>query len=295
MQVLSNRLEALGCEFRALSSAVTIDALVAMRLNAVVVDLAVLGPGGWEYLERVCARLPGLAVIVCTGPSSVAQRVRGLRLGADAWITKPCHAEELICVIEAAIRRHSRTDMPQIEDAIQVGEILIRPDLYQAYAGEASLELTAREFEILHLLSQSDRVLRREEIYERVWGYAMAHGDRSVDVFVRKLRQKLRNASSEWNYIHTHFGVGYRFAPEPDDGELCPDAEVTPDGEVALDGEVAAEAEATAFAEIVADGADAEVTPDGEAAADTGVAAVAEIVPDGEVGSEPELLSALAS
>jgi DNA-binding response OmpR family regulator len=100
---------------------------------------------------------------------------------------------------------------------MQVGEITIRPDLYQAYAGEVSLELTAREFEILHLLSQSDRVLRREEIYERVWGYAMAHGDRSVDVFVRKLRQKLRTASPGWSYIHTHFGVGYRFAPESED------------------------------------------------------------------------------
>ena len=217
MQVLSNRLETLGWEWRALSSAVTADALVVMRLNALVVDVAVLGPGSWEYLERVCARLPGLAVIVCTGPSSVAQRVRGLRLGADAWMTKPCHAEELICVIEAAIRRHRRNDMPELEAAARVGEITVRPDLYQAYAREVSLELTAREFEILHLLSQSDRVLRREEIYERVWGYAMAHGDRSVDVFVRKLRQKLRTASPEWSYIHTHFGVGYRFAPERDD------------------------------------------------------------------------------
>ena len=61
-------------------------------------------------------------------------------------------------------------------------------------------------------------MLRREEIYERVWGYAMAHGDRSVDVFVRKLRQKLRTASPQWSYIHTHFGVGYRFAPERDGG-----------------------------------------------------------------------------
>jgi DNA-binding response OmpR family regulator len=217
MQVLSNRLDALGWDLRALSNAATIDALVTMRLNALVVDLAVLGPGSWEYLERVCARLPGLAVIVCTGPSSVAQRVRGLRLGADAWMTKPCHAEELICVIEAAIRRHRRTEMPEMEDSIRVGEILIRPDLYQAYSGDMSLELTAREFEILHLLSQSDRVLRREEIYERVWGYAMAHGDRSVDVFVRKLRQKLRGASPVWSYIHTHFGVGYRFAPEVDE------------------------------------------------------------------------------
>ncbi len=217
-QVLSNRLNALGWELRALSSPLTVDALVSMRLNALVVDLAVLGPGSWEYLERVCSRLPGLAVIVCTGPSSVAQRVRGLRLGADAWMTKPCHAEELICVIEAALRRHRRGEMPAIEDAQLVGEITIRPDLYQAYAGDSSLELTAREFEILQLLSQSDRVLRREEIYERIWGYAMAHGDRSVDVFVRKLRQKLRTASPQWSYIHTHFGVGYRFAPEPDDG-----------------------------------------------------------------------------
>ena len=104
--------------------------------------------------------------------------------------------------------------MPQLEDSSQVGEIVIRPDLYQAYAGEASLELTAREFEILHLLSQSDRVLRREDIYERVWGYAMVHGDRSVDVFVRKLRQKLEKASPRWRYIHTHFGIGYRFAAE---------------------------------------------------------------------------------
>ena len=142
-------------------------------------------------------------MIVCTGPSSVAQRVRGLRLGADAWVTKPCHAEELICVIEAAVRRHRRAEMPAIEAAARFGEITIRPDLYQAYADEISLELTAREFEILHLLTGSDRVLRREEIYERVWGYAMAHGDRSVDVFVRKLRQKLRAASPRVE-LHPH-------------------------------------------------------------------------------------------
>jgi DNA-binding response OmpR family regulator len=216
MQVLANRLDTLGWDHRTLSSPATAEALVSMRLNALVLDVAVLGPGSWEYVERVCARLPGLAVVVCTGPSSVAQRVRGLRLGIDAWITKPCHPEELICIVEAALRRHRRSEMPQLHATAMVGEITVRPDLYQAYAGELSLELTAREFEILQLLAQSDRVLRREEIYERVWGYAMAHGDRSVDVFVRKLRQKLRAASPQWSYIHTHFGVGYRFAPEPD-------------------------------------------------------------------------------
>src|SRR5438309_10646694 len=102
MQVLSKRLDALGCEYRPLSAPLNADALVSMRLNALVLDLAILGPGGWGYLEQVCARLPGLAVVVCTGPSTVAQRVRGLRLGADAWVTKPCHPEGLIGGVEAA-------------------------------------------------------------------------------------------------------------------------------------------------------------------------------------------------
>ncbi len=64
------------------------------------------------------------------------------------------------------------------------------------------------------LAEASGTVIEREEIYQRVWGYAMAHGDRSVDVFVRKLRAKLHRLSPDWDYIHTHFGVGYRFEPE---------------------------------------------------------------------------------
>jgi DNA-binding response OmpR family regulator len=216
LQVLAKRIEALGWEHRVLPAPVSATDLVAMRLNALLIDPAVIGSERWEYLENVCAHLPGLAVVVCSGPSSVAQRVRGLRLGCDAWITKPCHPEEVVCVVEAAVRRYRHGELP-LEWPIQVGEVTIRPELHQAYVDEVSLDLTAREFEILHLLSQADRVLRREEIYERVWGYAMARGDRSVDVFVRKLRQKLRFASPEWSYIHTHFGVGYRFAAEPDD------------------------------------------------------------------------------
>ena len=112
MQVLAKRLHARAWDHRNLSSPVTTEALISMRLNALVVDTAVVGPDSWDYLERVCSRLPGLAVVVCTGPSSVAQRVRGLRLGVDAWITKPCHPEELICVIEAALRRHRRSELP---------------------------------------------------------------------------------------------------------------------------------------------------------------------------------------
>ena len=95
------------------------------------------------------------------------------------------------------------------------GEVEVRPDRFQAFVGGHSLELTRREFELIQLLSAAEgRVLEREEIYSRLWGYAMVRGDRSVDVFVRKLRQKLEKASPQWRYIHTHFGVGYRFAAE---------------------------------------------------------------------------------
>ena len=83
-------------------------------------------------------------------------------------------------------------------------------------SASGSLDLTRREFELLQLLADAKgQVLEREAIYQRVWGYAMAHGDRSVDVFIRKLRQKLEKRSPGWGYIHTHFGVGYRFDPEP--------------------------------------------------------------------------------
>jgi DNA-binding response OmpR family regulator len=96
------------------------------------------------------------------------------------------------------------------------GELEIRGDQYQAFVANQSLGLTRREFELLQVLAEANgRVIEREEIYQRVWGYAMAHGDRSVDVFVRKLRSKLQKASPGWQYIHTHFGVGYRFEPEP--------------------------------------------------------------------------------
>src|SRR3954451_24693031 len=220
LQVLGKRLEAAGWAYRVLSTPVPLDAMVAMRLNAVVVDLGVLGPQGWTYLEKLCARLPGLGVIVCTGQSSVAQRVRALRIGADDWVTKPCHPEELIARAEAVVRRRRRAEVGRVEsDPVVAGELEIRADQFQVFAGGASVELTRREFELIQLLADAaGQVLQREEIYQRVWGYAMVHGDRSVDVFVRKLRSKLEKASPSWRYIHTPFGIGYRFAAEPVDG-----------------------------------------------------------------------------
>lgn len=216
LRVLSKRLDAAGHRYRVLAGATPIEELVAMRLDALIVDLRVLGNHAWEQLERVGREAPGLPVVVCCGPSTVAQRVRGLRMGADDWLSKPCHPEELIARVEAVVRRRSRARAKEAEPTVAVGELTISADRFQAFVDDRSLELTRREFELLRLLAGSPgRVLEREDIYERVWGYAMARGDRSVDVFVRKLRQKLEKGSPSWRYIHTHFGIGYRFSPEP--------------------------------------------------------------------------------
>jgi DNA-binding response OmpR family regulator len=120
------------------------------------------------------------------------------------------HALRLIlthAAAEAEIAPHAQP--------INAGEIEIRADRFQAFVGERSIDLTRREFELVELLAAAEtRVLEREEIYLRLWGYEMLRGDRSVDVFVRKMRQKLEKASPGWRYIHTHFGIGYRFAAE---------------------------------------------------------------------------------
>jgi DNA-binding response OmpR family regulator len=212
----SGFMDRLGWEHRVLASPVPTDAIASMRLSALVVDLAVLGPPAWEWLERLCGALPELGIVVCTGPSTVAQRVRGLRLGADDWITKPCHPEEVIARVQGLVRRRRRATARTESKPVSAGEVEIRSDRFQAFVTGRSLELTRREFELIELLAGGEgRVLEREEIYSRLWGYAMVRGDRSVDVFVRKLRQKLERASPGWRYIHTHFGIGYRFAAEP--------------------------------------------------------------------------------
>lgn len=233
LTVITRRLDALRWQSQVLPYPPATEQLTVMRLHALVLNPSLTG---LEYVERVAEALPGMALLVVSPPVTVSHRVRGLRAGADDWITKPCHPEELLARIQAVLRRRRLGDVPLDEQAVDAGELAIRPDRFDAYAGEQAAGLSRREYELLWQLALAEgRVLERERIYERVWGYTMVRGDRSVDVFVRKLRAKLERISPGWRYVHTHFGIGYRFAAEPVEGapadavQAAPAAPAKPD------------------------------------------------------------------
>jgi DNA-binding response OmpR family regulator len=107
---------------------------------------------------------------------------------------------------------------PPPRDARRVANVEVRPDELQVLVDGKRAGLTVREFELfLVLVERFDRVVPRPDLYELVWGGKMPRRDRSVDVFVRKVRKKLELCAPDWTFIHTHFGIGYRFAPERDD------------------------------------------------------------------------------
>ena len=211
--VLRRRLRVIGWDATGLPHATAPEQLAALRLHTALINPAVTG---LQYVETVCRALPGLAVIVISPRAPVSDRVRGLRGGADDWMTKPVHPDELVARIEAVLRRRRAGELPATEQPIAAGELEIRPDRFDAYGHGRPAGLSRKEYELLRLLAAADgQVLEREDIYQRVWGFTMARGDRSVDVFVRKLRHKLEAVSPSWRYVHTHSGVGYRFAAEP--------------------------------------------------------------------------------
>ena len=214
VHVLNNRATRMGWHPVLHEKAPSIHELLDQRLSAIVVDPDAVEGDVFEFIEQVGRDAPELAVVVVSLSSTARDRVRGLHLGADDWINKPCHPEEVAARIEAILRRARRATSRLMTAPAMSGELEIDLSRFQAYGGERSLDFTRREFEVLRLLAGAlGKVLPREEIYEQVWGYRMAHGDRSVDVFVRKVRQKLETASPDWVYIHTHFGLGYRYEP----------------------------------------------------------------------------------
>jgi two-component system alkaline phosphatase synthesis response regulator PhoP len=179
--------------------------------DLVLLDLNLQGMDGMEVAARLRER-SDVFILMLTARSEEADRVAGLRIGADDYLTKPFSPRELVARVEAILRR--RRGAPLREAVIRFKHVVIDPDAREASAGGQSLELSPTEFDVLMALARhANRVLSREQLIDLVWGADFYGTDRVVDVYVGQVRRKLEAATGT-TLIATVRGVGYRFVDE---------------------------------------------------------------------------------
>ena len=183
------------------------------RPDVCVLDLMLPGLDGWKLIETVRNEGIGTPILVISARGSEHDRVNALELGADDYLVKPFSMNELVARVRAASRRALRRDEAHRGDPIQIEELRIDPGEVQAFVDGESAGLTPTEFRLLYQLAlERGRVVTRDELLQKIWGRRESHRDRTVDVFVRRLRQKVDKASSTHSFIQTRFGGTTRSA-----------------------------------------------------------------------------------
>jgi DNA-binding response OmpR family regulator len=183
-----------------------------------VLDLMLPGLDGWKLIETARAEGIGTPIVVVSARGTEHDRVHALEIGADDYLVKPFSMKELVARVGAAARRGSRPATVQRGDEIAIEELRIDPREVQAFVDGQSVELTPTEFKLLYTLAlDRGRVVTRDELLQKVWGRRETHRDRTVDVFVRRLRKKVDTIAPRHTFIQTRFGVGYRLEPMPKD------------------------------------------------------------------------------
>jgi DNA-binding response OmpR family regulator len=188
--------------------------------DVVVLDLMLPGLDGWKLIESARAEGIGTPIIVVSARGTEHDRVHALQIGADDYLVKPFSMKELVARVQAAARRGVRAQPEERGDTIEIEELRIEPREVQAYVDGQSAELTPTEFRLLYALAlDRGRVTTRDELLQRIWGRRETHRDRTVDVFVRRLRDKIDRVAPRHTFIQTRYGVGYRLEPVSKDGE----------------------------------------------------------------------------
>ena len=184
--------------------------------DVVVLDLMLPGLDGWSVIETARGEGIGTPIVVVSARGTEADRIKALELGADDYLVKPFSMQELVARVRAAARRGVRALEETGGEAIELEELVIDPREVQAYVDGVNANLTPTEFRLLYALAQAHgRVVTREELMQRIWSRRQRHRDRTVDVFVRKLRGKIDQRAPRHTFIHTRHGVGYKLQPLP--------------------------------------------------------------------------------
>jgi DNA-binding response OmpR family regulator len=181
-----------------------------------VLDLMLPGVDGWKLIETVRSEGIGTPIVVVSARGTEHDRVHALEIGADDYLVKPFSMKELVARVRVAARRGVRAEEAPRGEPLEIEELRIDPDEVQAYVDGESAELTPTEFRLLYALAlEQGRVVTRDELLQRLWGRRQAHRDRTVDVFVRRLRDKIDRRASRHSFIQTRYGVGYKLEPLP--------------------------------------------------------------------------------
>ncbi|HHV61947.1 MAG TPA: response regulator transcription factor [Firmicutes bacterium] len=204
-----------GFEVRSASDGVTALSLAAdIKPDLVILDIMLPGVSGWE----VCRKLrtsSDVPVIMLTAKGEKLDKLKGFELGTDDYVTKPFDADELVERVKAFLRRAR-------PDAFGGGDEVRHADLYMNRRSRSvevkgrEITLSPKEFDLLwYMASNPNRVFNRDELLEKVWGYEYFGGVRTVDTHIKQLRQKIEEDPDAPRYIHTVWGVGYKFNPRP--------------------------------------------------------------------------------
>lgn len=180
--------------------------------DLILLDIMLPKVDGFEVCRRLRKSL-STPILMLTAKAEEVDKVLGLELGADDYITKPFSTRELMARVKANLRRHVIENSEKSNgNTIECGDLCIDLDSYEVRRDGEVIELTLREFELLKFLaSQAGQVFTREILLQKVWGYEYYGDVRTVDVTVRRLREKIEKDPSDYQYVLTKRGVGYYF------------------------------------------------------------------------------------
>lgn len=190
--------------------------------DLIILDLMLPKVDGLEVCREVRKNYD-MPIIMVTAKDSEIDKILGLELGADDYVTKPFSNRELVARVKANLRRHTTSAAPveekQKNQELTIGNITIYPDAYNVSKDGTMIELTHREFELLYYLAKHlGQVVTREHLLQTVWGYDYFGDVRTVDVTVRRLREKIEDNPSHPNWLMTRRGVGYYLKSPEQDG-----------------------------------------------------------------------------
>jgi two-component system alkaline phosphatase synthesis response regulator PhoP len=187
-----------------------------LKPDLIVLDIMLPGMDGIELLTQL-RRESDVYVIMLTAKSEETDKIIGLSVGADDYLTKPFSPRELVARVKAALRRYRKGGSSMIDDRVLVfGGLRIDPEARVVWKNGEPVELTAIEFDLLHTLAEHyGRVLSREQLLQQVWGHDFYGEERVVDVHLGHIRKKIEDNPSQPELIVTVRGVGYRFEGEP--------------------------------------------------------------------------------